>query len=297
MNDLLSGLDKALDDAERDFAGAKGEGEAAEQTEEPTEDGGQTDVEQEVEAEAEGSDEPEVEDTGPSWEDRVDELPIEKLPPKIAKMRSDRDRLASELGEARRQRESLQQRLAKFEAAAKAAEPQVEDEKPPRIEEDDYESYEKLQAKFEAIADWRVKQATRALEQKFQTIEQRDVQAQVEQAEHYMMEQANRIQAMPGFTEDVGREMIELLGPKDSPMWGTLGSPDGWDKLYRFAKSEVNERSKQTNNVTHKATAQKREVPRASPSARQVTEDIDMPEDPSDVGGRVDAIMDGLFGG
>jgi hypothetical protein len=52
----------------------------------------------------------------------------------------------------------------------------------------------------------------------------------------------------------------------------------------------------QTNTVTKKATAQRREVPRAAPSAKDVTPDIDVGDDPDDVRGRVDSIMDGLLG-
>lgn len=294
MGDLVDNVRGAIDGAETEWlesqepaateeAGGELEDQAADDLDEdPDEDSGGSE-DQEVE-DTEGDDEPE--DTGFDW-DRVDELPVEKLPPKIAKLRSDRDRLASELGEMRKQ-------LAEFQEQEPAAAEQAEaQEGPPEIYDDD--DAETIREKIKAIAAYEAREAIRSTEDKLQTIEDREQRAHTERAQQYMMDQAARIEKSTGYDENVGEMMSALVG--QYPGWReSLGSPQGWDQLFDYARHLVTSQSKKAETVTRKATAKQREVPRRTPAPKNVDIDIEVEEKPENVFGKVGSIIDSFKG-
>lgn len=276
MSDLVGRIDEALDGAEQDF---QAELQAAAETEptqepEPEAEADEPQPEPEDQPEEVASDdldedvEDEGEDTGFDW-NRVDELPVEKLPPKIAKIRSDRDRLASEIGELKKQ-------LAEMSAKQKVAEPEAKEEGPPEIDEDD-DAYTIAQ-KIKAIASWEARQASREVQDKLKAIEEKEQQAEQMRHQQFFVEQATRIEKASGYSQDVGDMMSALVG--SNPGWReALGSPQGWDQLFGYAQYLVKGQVKKTELATKKATAREREVPRKKPSQREVVEDLTVPGD------------------
>lgn len=310
MSGLMDGINDAINSAVDEAAEAGREvvsEDAPEQEQESTEqeyDGapeGEAVEEQETAPESE-QEEDQPEDGGEQadpydWLEKLDEVPTEKLPPRVAKLRADRDRMASEIGEMRK-------RLAELEAVkGEPQEPQQspgpEDAMPELPTEED--SFPEVIRKMREVARWEARQEAKGVDQryqeKFQTIEEREKQQELQQHQQYFASQAQRIEATEGYDENVGNMMSAVAA--ESPAWRQeLGSPQGWDKLFNYAKfladqhatSEA-QRVKEQQTTTKKATARQRAVPRGSTKPKHAEPDVELPEDPSNISGRMDAIM------
>lgn len=295
MGSMMDDIYDAMNDAEQELGavedGVKDEPEATEATEitaddldedEPVDEEPEAEPEDELEASAE--EEPEA--GGPDW-DRLDELPNEVLPPRVARLRQERDRLASETGEMRK-------RLAALEEQVKAAQPKPaedEDPRPPSITSDD--TAEEIEQKIEALTEWKTRQALKSVEAKFAAQEEKEQRAHQERAQAFFSEQEKRIMAKEGYTKDVEDEMISIV--KNNPAWyNELGKPESWDELFDYAISKVERAKGFKKQNTKLATAKNRVVPRRSTAPKNVEPDIEMP-DTDDVSAKVHAIMDGLM--
>jgi len=287
MDNLLEGIRGAIDGAEESAASeAGGTQEAQEVSQEaPEQDQEQLDQGQaELEEEESGG---EQEDDGAIDWNRVNEFPVHRLPPGVAKLRSDRDRLASEVGEMRK-------RFAELEATTKAAKKEdPKDDKPEPITADD--DAETIQRKVAEIASWHARQQAKVVESKIQAIEEREEKSRLEAAQRFLAGQATRIERSDGYSQEVGSMMSALAGR--NPGWReALGSEEGWDQLFGYARYIVDSQAKKTQDITRKATAKQREVPRAATSAKGASKDIELPGRDGDFEGKIGAILDDFDG-
>lgn len=296
MSDLMDGINGAIDAAVKEAGAESREVVSEDASEEQVqavepEDEGESAEEPAPESDDEPGDGGDDEQPVQDWLDRLDELPTSELPPRVAKLRADRDRMASEIGE-------MKKRLAELEAVRQGKqEPQqsAEPEDPMPAyptEEDDFNS---VVRKMDAIAEWRARQAVKGVDQeyrqKFQTVEEREQQQQLHQQQQYFAQQAQRIEGHPEYSENVGQMMSAMVA--DNPAWQqALASPQGWDQLFDYAKHLAAKNSKMQQRTTKKATARQRAVPRGSTTEPKKAEpSVELPEDRSNISGVVDAIV------
>jgi hypothetical protein len=317
MSGLMDGINEAFESAGDEPVGEADEVVSEESQEEKAQEAPEVEDQGAAEEQPEPEQEDEPEDSGeaeepagdlPKWLEHVEEVPTAELPPRVAKLRSDRDRLASELGEMRK-------RLAELEEAGqKQQEPQQPEAPDPMPEyptaDDDFEA---VVRKMDAIADWRARQAVREqdsrYQEKFQSVEElkkaqeeQRQQAQLQQQQQFFVSQAQRIESSPDYNEAVRDEMVKMTS--SAPHWQqAVFSEQGWDELFEVAKHRVSQaqgqaqaRSKQQQMATKKATARQRAVPRGSNPPKQTSPDVEVPDDPANVGGRVGAIFDHFAG-
>jgi hypothetical protein len=278
MDNLLDGIRGAIDGADEAAASEAGGTQEAQESEESHEAPAQ---DQEETVKEDGGGEPETEEAI-DW-NRVNEFPVHKLPPGVAKLRSDRDRLASEAGEMRK-------RLAELEARTTAAKKEgPADDKPEDISADD--DAETIQRKVAAIASWHARQQSKAMESKLQALEEREEKSRMETAQRFLVDQASRIERSDGYSQEVGSMMSALAG--QNPGWReALGSEEGWTQLFDYARYIVGSQAKKTQDITRKATAKQREVPRAATSAKGASKDIQMPDNDGGFESQISAILD-----
>ncbi len=304
MGDLMEGIREVMDAADEAASGSGGDSEDVleGQEQEASQETAEEPVADELESAAEeGTEDPEESgeeeiEAGPAddYADRVDELPISKLPPKIAKMRSDRDRLASENGEMHRRVAELEAKLAAPEPRQEAA---TEEPMPPMPEESD--DFQAVLTKMRAISKWEMDREIKGVDDKyqskFQNIEEREQSEAVDRQQSFISNQALRIESRKDYTEDVGAMMSALAA--ENPGWKQgLATPGGWDQLCDYAAHLIAGQAKATAVTTKKATARQRAVPRGSVTPKQTNSDVEIPEDSQDIHGRVGAIMDSYRG-
>lgn len=225
-----------------------------------------------------------------AWRD-IDRARLEDLPEPVRRWKIERDRLAGKYGEMERKFNELQQRLPKDEP--KQQEPSGPPPLPPSDADD--ATYQKM---MDAREQWFTEQgALKAVsmleERQRQQEQQRQAQAQQQRQQEWAQTQLNRISQKEGFTEEVAEIMSALAGDQTRPYYGAmLQSEAGIDKLYEEARSIVESNRVAVQSTTKKATARSRVTPRAAPAPKRASSEIEIPDSPDDVGGRVGAIMD-----
>lgn len=279
-------LDEAQDEVEADSSDAEESDEA---------------VDEQPEGDAEEEEEQEEQpaltwrDVPPEmWRD-IDRARLEDLPEPLRRMKVDRDRLAGRLGEAERQLRELQAQAPKEQPKQQA--PENPPPFPPSDADD--ETYQKM---MDAREKWFSEQsALKAVaminEQQRQREERQQAEMARQQQQRWAQSQVDRISRMEGFTDEVAEVMTALAADNSRPWYGAMiQSEAGIDQLFSEARAIVEGNRVAVQQTTKKATARDRAVPRPKPAPKRVSADIEIPESPDDVSGRVGAIMD-AFGG
>lgn len=313
MSDPYEGLREAIDGAAEAAAEESGGGTVEQDDiyfEEPEagQDAGQ---EPEESVETEAAEEPAVDHLQKlrevDWDSlKIDELPIDKLPPKLAELRSQRDRYVSQQAENSRRLAEYEAKLAQYEkapATEAGPEPEAtsgpEDQDPePVIEDEDFDNAEAFNAKLRQRYEWERKQTIKRIEQGLsekqaaKEAEDATVRKQVD----FINTQAQRIASKPDFSPEVEQRIGEMM--TENPHWRSLlGDEGGWDVLYERALHDVKASQAGANqNLEKKTTARGREVPRRVPSSQTAVDDLEIGEDPKNISGRLDKIIGGYRG-
>ena len=197
----------------------------------------------------------------------------------------------------------MRKQIAELKAGQKA--PESEQQKAPESEDPmpemptEADDFQTVVQKLRDVARWEARQEAKGVDsryrEKFQTIEDREKQQQFERQQEYFASQAQRIEQAPDYSPEVGQMMSALVSSK--PYWQqALSSPDGWNELFDYAKHLSDKNARQVQATTKKATAKQRAVPRGTKAPKQVEPDMDLPDNPTNVSGRVGAIMDSYGG-
>jgi hypothetical protein len=237
---------------------------------------------------------------------KIDELPVDKLPPKLAELRSQRDRYVSQQAESTRRLAEYEAKLAQYEKAPAAepgpepgAAPEPEDEDPePVIEDEDFDNAGAFNAKLRQRYEWERRQTIKRIEsnlsekQKAKEAEDAKIREQV----NFINTQAERIASKPEFSPEVEKRIGEMM--TENPHWrALLGDEGGWDVLYERALHDVKaSRVGTSQDLEKKTTARGREVPRRMPSSQAAVDDLEIGEDPKNISGRLDKIIGGYRG-
>jgi flavodoxin len=230
-----------------------------------------------------------------TWSD-IDRARLEELPEPLRKWKIERDRLAGKLGETERRYQELQARVPK-EKPTESAEPSSPPPLPPSDADD--ATYQKMMdAREQWFSEQGALKAVAILEERQRQQEQRrQIEQQQQQYQQWADQQVGRIQQKEGFSEEVADLMAALASDQSRPWYGAmLQSESGVDQLFNEARSIVEGKRVAVQQTTKRSTARNRVTPRPKPAPKQTAADIEIPDAPDNVGGKVGAIMD-AFGG
>lgn len=197
----------------------------------------------------------------------IDRAPIEKLPPLLANLKRAHSRELQKAAEERRRWEEANAAMQRDSQVPKRDVPQTptDDPEPPfPTAQDDDQAY---MAKHAAWTRWNARQETRVALQKVEEAKaqfaQQQQAAQAQAFENYVASNLERVGQRPGYSDEVGQTMLMLV--EENNHWRSdMRTPDGFDRLFDYAKYLHDTRKAKAVASDRAATSATRTLPRPS---------------------------------